>query len=115
MPTLVARGRAACLGYRTCAGADGWVCPGRLRSNFLLRARHGAEVGWFPTFTMGEDVALALELQCRGHTSCYLQECLAVGEVPTDIRAICMQKSRSLPISTSDHHHHHHHQSNQGE
>lgn len=139
-------------------------------SNFLLRAKHAAEVGWFPTFTseyllnkrhtaclscpvskrvyqhfhaaaragsrspsapptavrvllpaschllpaacrliccrclanrlildrpaVGEDVALALELQCRGHSSCYLHECLAVGEVPTSIRAICMQKSR---------------------
>ena len=45
--------------------------------------------------TVGEDVALALELQCRGHSSCYLHDCLAVGEVPTSIRAICMQKSRS--------------------
>lgn len=44
--------------------------------------------------TVGEDVALALELQCKGHSSCYLHECLAVGEVPTSIRAICMQKSR---------------------
>lgn len=44
----------------------------------------------------GEDVALALELQCKGHTSCYLHECLAVGEVPTSIRAICMQKSRCV-------------------
>ena len=43
---------------------------------------------------VGEDVALALELQCRGHSSCYLHDCLAVGEVPTSIRAICMQKSR---------------------
>ena len=43
---------------------------------------------------VGEDVALALELQCRGHASCYLHDCLAVGEVPTSIRAICMQKSR---------------------
>lgn len=55
---------------------------------------------------MGEDVALALELQCKGHRSCYLHECLAVGEVPTDIRAICMQKSRwdisiVLPIAHS--------------
>lgn len=72
-------------------GFDTVCCTG---SNFLLRAKHGAEVGWFPTFTMGEDVALALELQCQGHTSCYLHECLAIGEVPTDIRAICMQKSR---------------------
>jgi hypothetical protein len=45
---------------------------------------------------VGEDVALALELQCRGHSSCYLHDCLAVGEVPTSIRAICMQKSRSV-------------------
>ena len=44
--------------------------------------------------SQGEDVALALELQCKGHKSCYLHECLAVGEVPTSIRAICMQKSR---------------------
>ena len=52
--------------------------------------RHADEV----VSTQGEDVALALELQCRNHTSCYLHECLAVGEVPTSIRAICMQKSR---------------------
>ena len=49
---------------------------------------------FFFVLLQGEDVALALELQCRGHVSCYLHECLAVGEVPTSIRAICMQKSR---------------------
>jgi hypothetical protein len=50
---------------------------------------------WLPHPAVGEDVALALELQCRGHASCYLHDRLAVGEVPTSIRAICMQKSRS--------------------
>ena len=104
---IVVRTWPASSGRGRRAGSNGW--PGGRRSNFLLRARHGAEVGWFPTFTMGEDVALALELQCRGHISCYLHECLAVGEVPTGIRAICMQKSRSLPISISVSHHHDHH------
>jgi hypothetical protein len=50
---------------------------------------------------VGEDVALALELQCKGHSSCYLHDCLAVGEVPTSIRAICMQKSRSAFVDAT--------------
>ncbi len=47
---------------------------------------------WLPA--QGEDTALALELQCRGRTGVYLRERLAVGEVPTGIRATCQQQSR---------------------
>lgn len=75
-------------------GQDAWGSIACTGSNFLIRAAHLAEVGYFPTYTMGEDTALALELQCRKRSGVYLREQLAVGEAPDDVRAICQQKSR---------------------
>ena len=59
-----------------------------------MRARYCMEVGGFPTYTMCEDFALALEFQAKGLRSAYVQEYLAVGEVPTTIRGTFQQRSR---------------------
>lgn len=64
-------------------------------SNFLMRAKHCQEAGWFPTYTMCEDFALALELQARRYKSAYVQEFLALGEVPVTVRGTFQQRSRS--------------------
>ena len=32
-----------------------------------------AQAGWFPTYTLGEDMALALEIQSKGWRGAYLQ------------------------------------------
>ena len=57
-------------------------------------AKYCQEVGWFPTYTMCEDFALALEFQARKYKSAYVQEFLAVGEIPTTVRGTYQQRSR---------------------
>lgn len=52
------------------------------------------QAGWFPTYTLGEDMALALEVQKEGWKGAYVKEYLAIGEVPETIRNAFMQKSR---------------------
>ena len=52
------------------------------------------QAGWFPTYTLGEDMALALEVQKEGWKGAYVKEYLAIGEVPETIRNTFMQKSR---------------------
>lgn len=63
-------------------------------SNFVLRSQYAQEVGWFPTYTMCEDFALALELQAKKRKSAYVREFLAMGEVPTTVRGCFQQRSR---------------------
>ena len=52
------------------------------------------QAGFFPTYTLGEDMALALEIQKAGWKGAYVKEYLAVGEVPETVRNAFMQKSR---------------------
>ena len=59
-----------------------------------MRTRYCKEAGWFPTYTMCEDFALALEFQARKYKSAYVQEFLALGEVPVTIRGTFQQRSR---------------------
>ncbi|DBB16038.1 hypothetical protein WJX82_000557 [Trebouxia sp. C0006] len=75
-------------------GEDAWghiVCTG---SNFVMRTKHCQEAGWFPTYTMCEDFALALELQAKKYKAAYVQEFLALGEVPVTVRGTFQQRSR---------------------
>jgi cellulose synthase/poly-beta-1,6-N-acetylglucosamine synthase-like glycosyltransferase len=63
-------------------------------TNFCLRARSLAAVGWFPEYTITEDYALSMELKSAGFKGTYLNEYLAVGEAPDEIRNVCRQRSR---------------------
>ena len=36
-------------------------------TNFIIRADAGQMVDWFPTYTLGEDMALALALEKAGY------------------------------------------------
>lgn len=51
-------------------------------SNHVIRARAMAEAGWWPTWTLIEGVALAQEIARQGYRGAYVDECVAVGEVP---------------------------------
>jgi cellulose synthase/poly-beta-1,6-N-acetylglucosamine synthase-like glycosyltransferase len=70
-------------GYVACTG-----------TNFAIRARALADVGWFPGFTITEDFALGLELASKRYRGTYLDTCLAYGEAPIELRAIFRQRSR---------------------
>ena len=52
------------------------------------------QAGFFPTYTLGEDMALALEIQKAGWKGAYVKEYMAIGEVPESVRNAFMQKSR---------------------
>ena len=60
----------------------------------MLKSFDQLQAGWFPTYTLGEDMALALEVQKEGWKGAYVKEYLAIGEVPETIRNAFMQKSR---------------------
>lgn len=63
-------------------------------TNFCLRSFPLADCGWFPTFTITEDYALGMLLKARGYKAGYLNEYLAIGEAPEEIRNIFRQRSR---------------------
>ncbi|KAK9845258.1 hypothetical protein WJX81_001552 [Elliptochloris bilobata] len=75
-------------------GLDGWDNVSCTGTNFVVRAKAAAQARWFPTYTLGEDMALALEIQQAGWKGAYVKEYLAMGEVPTSVRSTFMQKSR---------------------
>ena len=52
------------------------------------------EVGGSPTYTLTEDFALGMELKKYGWQCRYVQEYLAVGEAPDQIRNCFQQRSR---------------------
>ena len=60
----------------------------QVRSNALL------EVGGSPTWTLTEDYALGMELKKYGWHCRYVQEYLAIGEAPDQIRNCYQQRSR---------------------
>ena len=60
----------------------------QVRSNALL------EVGGSPTWTLTEDYALGMELKKFGWHCRYVQEYLAIGEAPDQIRNCYQQRSR---------------------
>lgn len=70
-------------GYIACTG-----------TNFIIRARELAVCGFFPTFTITEDYALGMIMKARGCQARYLNEYLAIGEAPEEIRNIFRQRSR---------------------
>jgi cellulose synthase/poly-beta-1,6-N-acetylglucosamine synthase-like glycosyltransferase len=71
------------LGYIACTG-----------TNFCLRCNALADCGWFPTFSITEDYTLGMMLKAKGYKAGYLNEYLAIGEAPEEIRNIFRQRSR---------------------
>ena len=63
-------------------------------TNFLLRGRPFSEAGFFPEWTLTEDFALGIELKRRGWQCSYVDEYLAVGEAPEEVRNCFQQRSR---------------------
>lgn len=63
-------------------------------TNFLLRARAFQAAGLFPEWTLTEDFALGIELKKRGWQCRYVDEYLAVGEAPEEVRNCFQQRSR---------------------
>jgi hypothetical protein len=59
-----------------------------------VRGRALAHCGWFPTYTVGEDYALGVELKQRGYRGAYIAERLAAGEAPLGTRDVLRQRSR---------------------
>jgi cellulose synthase/poly-beta-1,6-N-acetylglucosamine synthase-like glycosyltransferase len=71
------------LGFISCTG-----------TNFLVRAQAIQEVGGSPTYTMTEDYALGMEMKKFGWHCRYVQEYLAIGEAPHEVRNMYQQRSR---------------------
>lgn len=67
------------------------LCAG---TNFLMRAKAFMEAGGSPTYTLTEDFALGMEMKKYGWQCRYVQEYLAVGEAPDEIRNCFQQRSR---------------------
>ena len=63
-------------------------CDLQVRANALL------EVGGSPVWTLTEDYALGMELKKFGWHCRYVQEYLAIGEAPDQIRNCYQQRSR---------------------
>lgn len=52
------------------------------------------EIGYYPPWTLGEDVRMGVELQRLGYKGYYVNQAMAIGEVPDTIRGTYMQRSR---------------------
>ena len=63
-------------------------------TNFLIRAAAFKEAGWSPEYTLTEDFALGMELKKRKWQCRYVEEYLAVGEAPDEVRNCFQQRSR---------------------
>lgn len=68
-------------------------------TNFLVRAQAIMEVGGSPMYTMTEDYALGMELKKFGWHCRYVQEYLAIGEAPHEVRNMYQQRSRWTKVS----------------
>ncbi|DBB00628.1 TPA: hypothetical protein ACH3X3_002312 [Trebouxia sp. C0006] len=71
------------LGFISCTG-----------TNFLVRSNALLEVGGSPQYTLTEDFALGMEMKKYGWHCRYVQEYLAIGEAPDQIRNCYQQRSR---------------------
>ncbi|KAK9908885.1 hypothetical protein WJX75_004221 [Coccomyxa subellipsoidea] len=75
-------------------GYDAWGFISCTGTNFLMRAKAFMEAGGSPTYTLTEDFALGMEMKKYGWQCRYVQEYLAVGEAPDEIRNCFQQRSR---------------------
>lgn len=65
----------------------------------MVRAQAIMEVGGSPMYTMTEDYALGMELKKYGWHCRYVQEYLAIGEAPHEVRNMYQQRSRWTKVS----------------
>ncbi|KAK9863564.1 hypothetical protein WJX84_010744, partial [Apatococcus fuscideae] len=63
-------------------------------TNFLIRSNAYQQAGWTPTYTLTEDYALGMELTRHKWHCRYVEEYLAIGEAPEQIRNCFQQRSR---------------------
>eukprot|EP00475_Leptophrys_vorax_P032747 TRINITY_DN5092_c0_g1_i1.p1 TRINITY_DN5092_c0_g1~~TRINITY_DN5092_c0_g1_i1.p1 ORF type:complete len:675 (-),score=148.98 TRINITY_DN5092_c0_g1_i1:68-2092(-) len=76
-------------------GYDGWNTGTCCGTNFLVRASHLAQAGFWPYETINEDFGVAIRLHMRVKGRFYYHaEHLAFGEAPEDMRQIFQQRSR---------------------
>eukprot|EP00884_Botryococcus_braunii_P018967 jgi/Botrbrau1/5754/Bobra.0134s0026.2 len=71
------------IGFISCTG-----------TNFLIRAAAFREAGWSPEYTLTEDFALGMVLKMNKWHCRYVEEYLAVGEAPEQVRNCFQQRSR---------------------
>jgi cellulose synthase/poly-beta-1,6-N-acetylglucosamine synthase-like glycosyltransferase len=60
----------------------------------LIRSAAFREAGWSPEFTLTEDYALGMLLKMNKWHCRYVEEYLAVGEAPDEVRNCFQQRSR---------------------
>ena len=72
--------------------ADRLICPAG--TNFLIRSAAFREAGWSPEYTLTEDYALGMVLKMNKWKCRYVEEYLAVGEAPEEVRNCFQQRSR---------------------
>lgn len=76
-------------------GYDAWNTGTCCGTNFLVRASHLAQAGFWPYETINEDFGVAIRLHMRVKGRFYYHaEHLAFGEAPEDMRQIFQQRSR---------------------
>lgn len=63
-------------------------------TNFLTRSAAFEQAGWSPEYTLTEDYALGMELTKRNWYCRYVEEYLAIGEAPEQVRNCFQQRSR---------------------
>ena len=63
-------------------------------TNFLIRSAAFREAGWSPEFTLTEDYALGMLLKMNKWHCRYVEEYLALGEAPDNLRQSFQQRSR---------------------
>ena len=63
-------------------------------TNFLIRSAAFREAGWSPEYTLTEDYALGMVLKMNRWKCRYVEEYLAVGEAPDEVRNCFQQRSR---------------------
>jgi cellulose synthase/poly-beta-1,6-N-acetylglucosamine synthase-like glycosyltransferase len=70
-------------------------------TNFLTRSLAFEQAGWSPEYTLTEDYALGMELRKRKWKCRYVEEYLAVGEAPEQVRNCFQQRSRWAKVCAS--------------
>ena len=79
------------------------VCASVLWSgtNFLIRANAFKQAGWSPEYTLTEDYMLGMVLKQQKWHCRYVEEYLAVGEAPEQVRNCFQQRSRWCKVRLS--------------
>ena len=76
------------------------MSPPHSGTNFLIRSSAFEECGWSPEYTLTEDYALGMELTKRKWRCRYVEEYLAIGEAPEEVRNCFQQRSRWAKASS---------------